>query len=551
MRKFLSITFGLALAGFLPSKLSAQLVVNGGSITIGANAFITVQGDFTTNTDILGAGKIIMNGSSAQQLNLNGKTVPNLEINSTAGVVLAGDSRIGDTLNFVNGKLQAANFNLTLGTATTVTGTEVGKFVETNGTGQVRREVAAAGNFDLPVGSGSNYMPLQYQVSGGTIAAGAYVATSLVGAIHPKKPIRATDNLTSYWKSSYSGISGGTVNAIATYVEGAGINGDETLLNGIRHDGTDWSLANSSINTSVNSVTFNNVGATGIDLYAMNKFLLTNAKAFLQGAYNSSTGKMSDALRVPTNVIPTNDPYRTAPYSTVFTHTNNPTPETVDASVFTTQTNEDNNIVDWVFLELRNTSNALVQTRSALLQRDGDIVEVDGVNPVFFKNLDAGNFIVTVRHRNHLGLGVDATTYAKTLSVANPTAASTFDLRTASDAQLFGTSAAFTTASHPSLTTVSLLWGGDVSGNGRVRFTGNNGPTAPNDRIVLLQDLSNNEASVISNSYQRGDVNFNRITRYQGNNGPGNANANDRLWILAQVLNNSESNVISQQIPLP
>ncbi|MCB0811724.1 MAG: hypothetical protein KDB87_00895, partial [Flavobacteriales bacterium] len=41
-------------------------------------------------------------------------------------------------------------------------------------------------------------------------------------------------------------------------------------------------------------------------------------------------------------------------------------------------------IVDWVVLELRdaNDPTTVVNTRSALLQRDGDIVDTDGSSPV-------------------------------------------------------------------------------------------------------------------------------------------------------------------------
>ena len=42
-------------------------------------------------------------------------------------------------------------------------------------------------------------------------------------------------------------------------------------------------------------------------------------------------------------------------------------------------------------------------TRAALLQRDGDVVDVDGVSSVQVAVAD-GNYYVAVRHRNHLGV---------------------------------------------------------------------------------------------------------------------------------------------------
>jgi hypothetical protein len=63
-------------------------------------------------------------------------------------------------------------------------------------------------------------------------------------------------------------------------------------------------------------------------------------------------------------------------------------------------------IVDWVFIELRDKNNNanVIATRAALVQRDGDVVDVDGVSPVKFSNLVGNEYHVALRHRNHLGV---------------------------------------------------------------------------------------------------------------------------------------------------
>ncbi|MBL0043319.1 MAG: hypothetical protein IPP33_02530 [Flavobacteriales bacterium] len=63
-----------------------------------------------------------------------------------------------------------------------------------------------------------------------------------------------------------------------------------------------------------------------------------------------------------------------------------------------------NAIVDWVLLELRGPAipASIVATRAALVRRNGDIVDVDGVSPVAF-NVAPGSYYVSVKHRNHLG----------------------------------------------------------------------------------------------------------------------------------------------------
>ncbi|MEL7192389.1 MAG: cohesin domain-containing protein [Bacteroidota bacterium] len=77
-----------------------------------------------------------------------------------------------------------------------------------------------------------------------------------------------------------------------------------------------------------------------------------------------------------------------------------------------------NAVVDWVKVELRpeSDSSAITVTQSALLQRDGDIVSVDGISPLTFEGITPGKYFVVIMHRNHLPvmtqtpLNIDATT---------------------------------------------------------------------------------------------------------------------------------------------
>ena len=64
-----------------------------------------------------------------------------------------------------------------------------------------------------------------------------------------------------------------------------------------------------------------------------------------------------------------------------------------------------NNIVDWVWVELRDPSNNtdVIAARSALLQRDGDVVDVDGSASLSF-NTTPGDYLLVIQHRNHLGV---------------------------------------------------------------------------------------------------------------------------------------------------
>ena len=117
-----------------------------------------------------------------------------------------------------------------------------------------------------------------------------------------------------------------------------------------------------------------------------------NAKVLLQGAavnpFSGEESLMRDNLRVAGS-IPTTSPYSDA--------------VTCDASVFTVTGNDA--IVDWVWIELRDDvdTSIIISSRSALLQRDGDVVDINGVSNLGFA-VNSKEYHVVLRHRNHLGI---------------------------------------------------------------------------------------------------------------------------------------------------
>jgi hypothetical protein len=117
--------------------------------------------------------------------------------------------------------------------------------------------------------------------------------------------------------------------------------------------------------------------------------LQLTAKVLLQGPFNAGNSLMFDNLRTG-NRIPSSDPYAsgtfqitpstTGNYSTHFVAVNGGGIKTINTGVLAVTGN--NAIVDWVFIELRdgNDRNTVVVTRAALIQRDGDIVDMDGLH---------------------------------------------------------------------------------------------------------------------------------------------------------------------------
>ncbi len=109
--------------------------------------------------------------------------------------------------------------------------------------------------------------------------------------------------------------------------------------------------------------------------------IYVSVKVFLEGPYNSPI--MNASLSLPT----------TSPYPA--------DPETVSSIPIISG----NEVVDWVLLELRdeNNSSTVLESQSAFLLQDGNIVDLDGSSPVHFTQ-PSDNYFIAVKHRNHLGV---------------------------------------------------------------------------------------------------------------------------------------------------
>ncbi|WP_075341538.1 hypothetical protein [Tenacibaculum agarivorans] len=127
-------------------------------------------------------------------------------------------------------------------------------------------------------------------------------------------------------------------------------------------------------------------------------------EVILEGAFELGVNNiiMHDNLRDNTTVlIPTTSPYNSN--------------ETCETTVF--DTTGENAVVDWVEVQLRNATDIteIVDTKSALLLRNGTVVDTDGTSPVPFSQLQ-GDFYVGIAHRNHLTI-VSNTIYSFTSTI--------------------------------------------------------------------------------------------------------------------------------------
>lgn len=117
-----------------------------------------------------------------------------------------------------------------------------------------------------------------------------------------------------------------------------------------------------------------------------------NLKVFLQGPFNGTN--MNAALNPA--YIPHIQPYQSAPWNYSGTESVSTIPNS--------------NVVDWILIELRETSGGassatsgtVIGRRAGFLLRNGTITDLDGSSPLRFSNSISQNLYVVIWHRNHI-----------------------------------------------------------------------------------------------------------------------------------------------------
>jgi hypothetical protein len=308
-------------------------------------------------------------------------------------------------------------------------------------------------------------------------------------------------------------------------------NGSFVLLNGtvVNNAGT-YSYSIKYTNTLCDSLI-----VTHIIISNAQQGVYLSAKVFLGGCYNNSQGLMWDSLRV-NNLIPNSTPYAGLPYSAYLTQVGSSN-EAVIGNVYTVSGN--NAIVDWVFVQLRNKLNSsnVLASRSALLQRDGDVVDVDGVSSLYFPNISADNYFVSIKHRNHLGV---MSKFAMPLTLTN-TVINFTDTAT----QLF-------TLSGSAGNLVPLTGATKIINNKRLLYPGNCNVNLFNNayKFVSYNSSSSSDRNALLAftgatgtvyGYNIFDLDLNGYARFNGLN-------NDRL-IISFTTNNSNIIIANEQTP--
>jgi predicted outer membrane repeat protein len=256
-------------------------------------------------------------------------------------------------------------------------------------------------------------------------------------------------------------------------------------------------------------------------------------KALLNGAFQVATGLMHDSLRVK-GLLPLTEPYSGAPYNYVQVG-GNPLAQCDPMLLSTSAASTPNSMVDWVFVQLRSAadSSVVVATKNAILQRDGDVVDVDGVSPMLFKNAAPGNYFISIKHRNHMGVMT-----ANKIALAE----------TPVTINLINGSVPLHVTATPNA--FPLSGSSKVVGGFQTLYSGNMHLVSGGNRFVNYSNLLNSDRTTLFsatgststiNGYIKEDADLNGYARFNGLNA-------DRLIIL-NTCANQNSVIVTEQTP--
>ncbi|MEZ5537270.1 MAG: hypothetical protein R3F02_16795 [Thiolinea sp.] len=222
-------------------------------------------------------------------------------------------------------------------------------------------------------------------------------------------------------------------------------------------------------------------------------------RVMLQGSYDGVTGMMSDDLRVA-SMIPAAQPYKSAPFSY------NGSEQAAGNLLLVSGQDA---IVDWVLVELRDKLNSknIVARQAALVQRDGDVVDaLTGEKTLNFTEVVPGEYMVSIRHRNHLGAMASEPVRVQ----ANPPLVDFTSVQTL----VYGSNA------RTVYKTTALLWAGNADSNSNLIANGPGQDTAILIGSVLI-DPGNSSFSTnyVLDGYNNNDLNMDGKTIVAG---PGN-----------------------------
>lgn len=220
--------------------------------------------------------------------------------------------------------------------------------------------------------------------------------------------------------------------------------------------------------------------------------VMLQVRALLQGAYDTSTGLMADNLH-QLGMLPTAQPYAVAPFNHTGTEILNP---------LLLELQGQDAAVDWMLLELRKDLKTVTARRAVILQRDGDLVDAQsGAPALHFAGVPAGDYYVSLRHRNHLDIisaaAISLDHNAKLIDFSKPA--------TATKGQ----------SSRLVVDSKALMWAGDINVSQTLTASGpNNDLTTLLGKVITAKSNRDTNTNFIMSGYLSSDLNLDGKTLF-------------------------------------
>lgn len=223
-----------------------------GAFINGANGALNYSGnnsaganfDITSFTASASGNTVTMSRSGDQQLRATteaGNNYHNLIVNMGAAsndLTLTADITIDNALTLTLGDVLLGTNNLLVAQATTFSSGSASSHINATGTGSLRRSYSSTNSFTAPLGDGTNYAPLVFSLTEGTIGGGAYIDFGYTASAHPSRDVEneasggdddgtaATAYIDRYWSTNGNAISSPKFDASYAYDPG-GVTGTE------------------------------------------------------------------------------------------------------------------------------------------------------------------------------------------------------------------------------------------------------------------------------------------------------------------------------------
>jgi len=428
------IFISLLLCSYCLKAQPTFLLEAGTQLHLG-NATLVIDSSDVFLDGILQAGSstVKMSGGRNIQLASGDNIFYQLSIEKTADtkVILFDSLTLMQGLSFdaPDNKVELGIYPVHFKTNADVTGFGPDNYFITNATGQVRKADLGASPFTFPIGFDAfSYNPVVLLENGTPDLLGVRCLENAyqqgcVGTPYLEGVVDAS------WEITESQPGGMNLDVVVQWAAGDELPGFDRSFSGNAHYGTaGWDLTVDDCAAAMGSdpYTQQRMGLTDAGAFAVGNDSLTRkvqleVDLLLEGPYVGS-GEMADGIRAASQ-LPLSEPYD----ALGFTHHGFGGGELVLPAVFTTTGSDA--IIDWVLVEIRDGADSTIikATAPALLQKDGDIVDLDGSSPLSIPGIGMGEYFVAIKHRNHLGvmtagkltLSSSSSAYDFTTNVAN------------------------------------------------------------------------------------------------------------------------------------